>query len=333
MTKNNFKLIMENWRGYAQKINEGDEDVENIFKNTITGYPEYGNGPTDRAKLVALLDTYERVENKANWDAFIVNLETRRDNSVDEFAQALKRRGRALSDKDDDIDIEAYRWVLQQVGMEDLIKVDPELKSLTSNPGALGAGSDYSARADGLEPADYGTDRVIGAVYKAKGLDSSGNPVAAAAGEGGEAGASAEKPAGGEAVDGELSAEYQKRLAGGPDMGAPTPPTPTPGITADADEDGEAGEADSSEAAAGDEAEPDAFGEDDEELNSELEAVQKVKDGTWKKNGKKFPRASHEVIELVRQLQKKVGATDDGVFGNETAKAVRASYYGSKKKA
>ena len=78
----------------------------------------------------------------------------------------------------------------------------------------------------------------------------------------------------------------------------------------------------------------DAKKEEAEEAEEEAEfsevgkVINKVRTGTWRANGKAFPEASAEVIDMIHRLQKLVKVKADGVFGNETAKAIRASYYG-----
>lgn len=56
--------------------------------------------------------------------------------------------------------------------------------------------------------------------------------------------------------------------------------------------------------------------------------VKKVQSGKWTKGGKSFPKANPEVINLIYKLQGLIGATQDGVFGKETAKAIQRKYYG-----
>ena len=56
--------------------------------------------------------------------------------------------------------------------------------------------------------------------------------------------------------------------------------------------------------------------------------VKKVQSGNWTKGGKSFPKANPEVINLIYKLQGLIGAKQDGVFGKETARAIRRKYYG-----
>lgn len=56
--------------------------------------------------------------------------------------------------------------------------------------------------------------------------------------------------------------------------------------------------------------------------------LEKVKKGTWKSGGKAFPNADPNIVAKVWELQKLIGATPDGVFGNETSRAIRKKYYG-----
>ena len=56
--------------------------------------------------------------------------------------------------------------------------------------------------------------------------------------------------------------------------------------------------------------------------------VKKVKDGSWRSGGKAFPKADPNIVAKIWELQKLIGATPDGVFGNETARAIRAKYHG-----
>ena len=58
------------------------------------------------------------------------------------------------------------------------------------------------------------------------------------------------------------------------------------------------------------------------------DVVKKVQSGKWTKGGKSFPKANPEVINLIYKLQGLIGTEQDGVFGNETAKAIRKKYYG-----
>lgn len=58
------------------------------------------------------------------------------------------------------------------------------------------------------------------------------------------------------------------------------------------------------------------------------DVVKKVQSGNWTKGGKSFPKANPEVINLIYKLQGLIGAKQDGVFGKETARAIRRKYYG-----
>ena len=55
---------------------------------------------------------------------------------------------------------------------------------------------------------------------------------------------------------------------------------------------------------------------------------EKVRDGGWRGNGegRAFPNANKEVVDLILKLQQLTGAEPDGVFGNETARKIRNAY-------
>ena len=69
---------------------------------------------------------------------------------------------------------------------------------------------------------------------------------------------------------------------------------------------------------------------ENEGANTTDDVFEKVKSGDWDdgESGKSFPNANEEVVKLIHKLQSIVGATKDGVFGSETARKIRQSYYG-----
>ena len=71
--------------------------------------------------------------------------------------------------------------------------------------------------------------------------------------------------------------------------------------------------------------------DDERTISYSPDVFEKVKSGDWDDgaSGKAFPNANEEIVKTIHKLQFMVGAKMDGVFGSETARKIRQSYYGS----